>query len=555
MKLRAAVHRVQDRIARSLGRAPEDRDALVQQMLRPRDGDATGYWLQLAIATILATLGLALSSTAVVIGAMLIAPLMTPLVELSMGLATGSTPLALRALGRTVASVGFVIAVAIAVTYLLPFHELTTELEARTGPSLLDLVVAGACALAAAYATLRAGAEIATTAAGTSIGISLVPPLCAAGYGIALQDDSVASGAALLFTANLSGILAIATAIFVLAGFGRVAMTAVDVTATSRAPWSTERLGQAWSRRAVPTLGPFARLVPPLALLALVYVPLHRAVGEIKHRGQVRQAVVELLEGEKQRIVRYTIDHDARGVSVRAVVVGDPSTASELDRELRTRLAGVGAANPRISVWAVPDAGMVSALAHRVDELPPPVTPEPAPATAHRYSSELARQIRDVWPQSGTGALLAAWLDLERPTHVHVAHLGAPLGAAGVQLLARALAPAAGAIEIAEDPLVPVEADAGAGARWLPAALALVARTRAFEAIHLCVTLAAPGRRADPVTAVVHDAMTATIEGRDATLVEGTRWSVVPQLEPCPTGPPGTSRHADTTGRPSSGSP
>lgn len=455
MKLRAVVHRAQDRVARSLGRAPEDRDALVQQMLRPREGDATGYWLQLAIATILATLGLALNSTAVVIGAMLIAPLMTPLVELSMGLATGSASLALRALGRTVTSIAVVIAVAIAVTYLLPFHELTAELEARTGPSLLDLVVAGACALAAAYATLRAGADIATTAAGTSIGISLVPPLCAAGYGIALQDDSVASGAALLFTANLSGILATATAIFVLAGFGRVAATAVDSPAMGRAPWSTERLGQAWSQRAVPTLGPFARIVPPLALLALVYVPLHRAVGEIKHRGEVRQAVADLFESEKQRIVRYTLDHDARGVIVRAVVVGDPSAASELDRELRTRLVGVGVANPRISVWAVPDAALVSALAHRVDELPPPVTPEPAPATAHRYSSELAKQLRAVWPKSGTGSLLAAWLDLERPTHVHVVHLGAPLGAAGVQLLARALDPAAGALEIAEDALVP----------------------------------------------------------------------------------------------------
>lgn len=223
-----------------------------------------------------------------------------------------------------------------------------------------------------------------------------------------------------------------------------------------------------------------------------------------------------------------------RGVMVRAVVVGDPSAASELDRELRTRLVGVGVANPRISVWAVPEAALVSALAHRVDELPPPVTPEPAPATAHRYSSELAKQLRAVWPKSGTGSLLAAWLDLERPTHVHVVHLGAPLGAAGVQLLARALDPAAGALEIAEDALVPAEADAGAGARWLPAALALAARARAFDSVHLCVILAAPGRRADPVNGVVHDAMTAALEGRDATVMEGDRWSIVPQLEACP---------------------
>lgn len=46
--------------------------------------------------------------------------------------------------------------------------------------------------------------------------------------------------------------------------------------------------------------------------------------------------------------------------------------------------------------------------------------------------------------------------------------------------------------------------------------------------------LAAPGRRADPVNGVVHDAMTAALEGRDATVMEGDRWSIVPQLEACP---------------------
>jgi uncharacterized membrane protein len=109
----------------------------------------------------------------------------------------------LRAAIRTIASVGLVVLVATAITWLLPFHEITSELEARTVPSLLDLVVAAACALTAAYTTLRTDADIATTAAGTSVGISLVPPLCACGYGIALQDPAVSRGAALLFTANL----------------------------------------------------------------------------------------------------------------------------------------------------------------------------------------------------------------------------------------------------------------------------------------------------------------------------------------------------------------
>ena len=537
MKLPDPVRRIQDRFFAAFGHVPAGRDALVREMLQPGTGDATGYWLQLGIAAILATLGLALNSTAVVIGAMLIAPLMRPLVELSMGLATGSATLALRALIRTVASIAVVIAIAFVATYLLPFHELTAELEARTAPSLLDLVVAGACALAAAYATLRAGADIATTAAGTSIGISLVPPLCAAGYGLALGDLAVARGAALLFTANLSGILAVATALFIGAGFGHVAIEDAPVGPSGRMPISAARIGAAWSRGAAKRLGPGARIVPPLVLLALVYVPLARAVGEIQHRGRVRQAVSDLLQSDKHRIVQYTLDHNASGVVVRAVVVGDARAVSELDRELRDRLARLDVDNPRLSIWAVPDAASVSALAHRVDEMPPPVTPEPATVTAHRYSSEVAKELRAVWPSSGVGAVVGISLDLDRPTHVRVTHLGDPLGVAGVQLLIHALEPTAGQLEIDEDALQPVEAAAADGMRWLPSAFDLVRRTRRVKDLHLCVTLAQPpvSRRgaAPSEIAFVRDTFKQVVEGTGFAVSDGDRWQIVAQREPC----------------------
>jgi len=190
VRLRAIAHRLQDRFLATFGRSPADRSTVVRTMLQPHDGEVAGYWLQLVIATMLATLGLALNSSAVVIGAMLIAPLMRPIVELAMGFATGSAGLVLRAAVRTVASIGVATLVAFAITWVLPFHEITTELQARTAPSLLDLAVAAACALAAGYASLRADTDIATTAAGTSIGISLVPPLCAAGYGLAIHDEA-----------------------------------------------------------------------------------------------------------------------------------------------------------------------------------------------------------------------------------------------------------------------------------------------------------------------------------------------------------------------------
>ncbi|HEY8944916.1 MAG TPA: DUF389 domain-containing protein, partial [Polyangiaceae bacterium] len=99
-----AIVGVQDRLARLLGCDPASRAAVVTGMLH-RNNDSAGYWLQFVVSVGIATLGLVLGSTAVVIGAMLIAPLMTPLVGLGMGLALGSPFLVLRSSVRVLASV------------------------------------------------------------------------------------------------------------------------------------------------------------------------------------------------------------------------------------------------------------------------------------------------------------------------------------------------------------------------------------------------------------------------------------------------------------------
>ena len=137
MTVHAMRMRLGDRVLAAFGRKPEARAGIVRGMLSPRSGDVIGYWLQLVIAAMLATLGLALNSTAVVIGAMLIAPLMRPIVEVGMGLAAGSAALALRAAVRTTASICVVAAIAIAIAWLLPFRTITPQLEARTAPTLL----------------------------------------------------------------------------------------------------------------------------------------------------------------------------------------------------------------------------------------------------------------------------------------------------------------------------------------------------------------------------------------------------------------------------------
>ncbi|MBK6512742.1 MAG: DUF389 domain-containing protein [Polyangiaceae bacterium] len=219
MKTVEAVRALQDRLASLLGCEPKSRADVIASMLQRTPREIFGYWLQLSIAAGIALLGLVLGSTAVIIGAMLVAPLMGPIVGLGMGLAAGSTVLVLRAAGRVLGSVAVVVAIGAGLTKVIPFHEINAEIAARTTPTALDLGIAVFCAMAGVFATLRPSSDVASTAAGTSIGISLVPPLCVSGYGLGTSAAPIAVGAALLFLTNLAAIIFVSTLSFAAIGF------------------------------------------------------------------------------------------------------------------------------------------------------------------------------------------------------------------------------------------------------------------------------------------------------------------------------------------------
>jgi uncharacterized hydrophobic protein (TIGR00271 family) len=130
-----------------LGCPPARRAELVASLIHRGIEETTGYWLQLIIAAGIATLGLVLGSTAVIIGAMLVAPLMGPIIALGMGLAVGSPVLVWRSTMRVAVSVLLVVAIATGLSLLLPFHELTAEIAARTTPTAIDLATAMFCAI------------------------------------------------------------------------------------------------------------------------------------------------------------------------------------------------------------------------------------------------------------------------------------------------------------------------------------------------------------------------------------------------------------------------
>lgn len=193
-----------------------------EERIRLFDQLATGsecgrdYLLLIVLSTTLAALGLMQDSTAVVVGAMLVAPLMTPLIGAGLGLVQGNL-LLVKTSARSIA-MGFVLA--LATGYLLgilnPGLVMTPEINARGGPNLLDLLVAAASGIAAAYALCRP--QLSAALPGVAIAAALIPPVASIGLALSLGELAVARGATLLFAVNVVVIILISALVLSLMG-------------------------------------------------------------------------------------------------------------------------------------------------------------------------------------------------------------------------------------------------------------------------------------------------------------------------------------------------
>lgn len=168
-------------------------------------------------STIIATIGLFQNSPAVIIGAMIIAPLMRPLVGLSLATLTADVTLLSRSLIALIAGTISGLLIALIIAWLLHSIALSPEILSRTHPTLLDLLVAIFAGAVGAYC--QTSKKLSETLAGVAIAVALVPPLSVIGIGLALNSPEVASGAALLYATNLIGITFAGSIVFFLKGY------------------------------------------------------------------------------------------------------------------------------------------------------------------------------------------------------------------------------------------------------------------------------------------------------------------------------------------------
>jgi uncharacterized hydrophobic protein (TIGR00271 family) len=196
------------------------------------------FFFLLAVASAIATFGLLANSAPAIIGAMIVAPLMTPI----MGLSYGVVQLSWSQIMRSAITVALGVAVVIAISFLSAhFIEIKvagTEMLSRAFPSLLDLGVAMAAGAAGAFSLSRE--SIRNSIAGVAISVSLVPPLAVTGIGLALGrkaaadvglsfreiglfagGNDLAVGASVLFLTNLAAIVVVAGTVMTIQGYAR----------------------------------------------------------------------------------------------------------------------------------------------------------------------------------------------------------------------------------------------------------------------------------------------------------------------------------------------
>lgn len=175
------------------------------------------YVALMVLSVVVASLGLYLSSAAVIIGAMVLAPLMSPIISLSMGMLRQENVLLKQSLQSIVIGVGLALLTAAALGMLIPIQKITPEMAGRLQPNLLDMGVAIASGIAGGYAHARE--SVMKSLPGVAIAVALVPPLSVAGLGIGWWQWEVFSGAMLLFVTNLVGITLAAALTFLVLGY------------------------------------------------------------------------------------------------------------------------------------------------------------------------------------------------------------------------------------------------------------------------------------------------------------------------------------------------
>ncbi|MBO2545657.1 DUF389 domain-containing protein [Salegentibacter sp. BDJ18] len=273
------------------------------KVLRENSKTTSIYVVMMILSTLIATFGLFANSSPVIIGAMILAPIISPIVSFAMGMVRYDTNMLKRGIITILIGTGVSLLFSSGVTLIIPIKLITSEIDARLSPTLLDMGIAVASGVAAAYAHAKEG--IAKSLAGVAIAVALVPPLAVSGIGIGWWDWQVFSGAFLLYLTNLAGIIMFAGITFLILGF---------------APFKRAKLG----------------LVYTLILIGMVMVPLSLSFNRIKKEASITRE----LEGStvNELVIRDVKVRFGDPLRVSLTLVGPENLSGDEMRDIKKQL-------------------------------------------------------------------------------------------------------------------------------------------------------------------------------------------------------------------------
>ena len=378
-----------------------DRNEIFTETATVATTAGTAYWLVLALAGAIAALGLALNSSAVIIGAMLIAPLLAPVVGLGLALAIGDGRLAVETglivLTSTVAVI--LVGALLALALPIPFQTVTSEIAARTRPTTLDLIIAVCSGLAGAAVTVARRSRLSGAVPGVAVAVALVPPLAVTGYGIGTGWNwPIIRGSLLLYGANLAGIVMSGMAVFLIAGMHRPQVLQADAAWHESAPdnpfsgW-VERIPGLRSLGMMQSL--WARVGLVIGFVALVAIPLRASLQQIARETRIQRAVEVSMRMFSNPGRSFIISHDVEfGQNATHVVLNVATTVwfGDSTRREFERRASASAGEPvSLELDQLPASGgdlsnFATLLTTSKPSLSPPVAPAPAPSAGARAS-------------------------------------------------------------------------------------------------------------------------------------------------------------------------
>ena len=389
---------------------PKSKPAVYLQVFDGADIQNLNYWLELFLSAGIATLGLVLSSPAVVIGAMLVSPLMGPIIAAGLALAAADLYLGIKSALQLLLSIVSSILFAGAIVSVLPLDTATPEILARTNPNLLDLGVALFSGLAGSLLVSRSQSP---TGGGTSalpgvaIAVALMPPLCTVGFGLGKGFDlAIMGGASLLFLTNLAAIIASAFFVFLLLRMDEAEVSlGIAQPLLERAShdkiyhWLEKRTAIS---RSFANLGKLRwRVLMLVIALGAVLVPLSRALSQLAQelvaRGAVEEAV-KIASGDQPDsiISRQTfLQGDTIRVSLVVANAVDPEKVAEAERSILRRTGR----EARMNVRRVAGEEELQRLREGMRGAQPQATPENVESIRVELMARIQRPLEELWPE------------------------------------------------------------------------------------------------------------------------------------------------------------